>query len=79
MFNTLNHELDSSFLNNTIDDYVKICKAYDRPNFEEFKSQINQFAQNRPQFVMQKLTKYFIKKIRCTAFKLNYQTLSNTR
>ena len=61
MFNILNHELDSSFLNNTIDDYLKTCKAYDRPNFEEFKSQINQFALNRPQFVMQKLTKYFKK------------------
>jgi hypothetical protein len=61
MFNILNHELDSSFLKNTIDDYIKICKAYDRPNLEEFKSQTNQFIQNRPHFVMRKLTKYFKK------------------
>lgn len=61
MFNILNHELDSSFLKNTIDDYLKICKAYNRPNFEEFKSQINQFVQNRPYFVMKELAKYFKK------------------
>ena len=62
MFNILNHELDSSFLKSTIDNYIKICEAYpDRPNIDEFDYQINQFIQNRPDFVRNRLIKYFKK------------------